>query len=360
MPILRSIKSDIISIMFERFIKDIPLNNNQKLSDYIYETIFPALLKYKIIKTLGKGTYGIVYQCCQNDKIYAIKCPSIRYPEIQHGLEQFKRSTRSFMIQEYFASQRFNQSCKRFSLETHKLHIYGPLCAIQMEYFDGKDLMYYLHQNNYDYNKICIQMQQITRELEKCNIIHNDIKLDNFLFDGKILKLIDFGLSQDMIHTRKQFENNIIIQQVNEDQYKQVLEYSGPYCLISPQLKPTDFITHYLQQDKAAVIMCLYYLQQKSIQFFNDQKYKFPVDNKEKISQLINIFGAQKIEQIIKLSGHNLFGKRCDLEDALSPVWDKYSFLEVGPLGMLCETLGQFNKPKLNKENIILNELFVK
>ncbi|CAL6016419.1 Kinase [Hexamita inflata] len=357
MPILRLIKSDIISIMFERFIKDIPLNNNQKLSDYIYETIFPTLLKYKIIKTLGKGTYGIVYQVCKNDKMLAIKCPFIRYLEIQHEQTQIKNA-RSIIIQEYFATQRFHQSCKRFSLQPQRFHIYGPLCAIQMEYFDGKDLIYFLHQQNYDYNKICIQMQQITVELEKCGIIHNDIKLDNFLFDEKVLKLIDFGRSQDMIHTRKQFENNITLQQVNDNQfYKQVLEYSGPYCLIS---KPTDFIIHYLQQDKAAVIMCLYYLQQQSIQFFNDQKFKFPVDNKEKICQLINIFGAQKIESIIKLTGHNLFGKRCDLEDVLSSIWDKYGFLEVGPLGMLCETLGQYNKPKLNKENINLNELFVK
>ncbi|CAL6053513.1 Kinase [Hexamita inflata] len=343
MPILHQIQTNVLSIVCDRLINENSLNEDHEIAEYIYKDILPLIYNYQVIRKLGQGTFGIVYECVQNNNKFALKCPVIRNSKQDKGLKELKFGTREFMIQEYSASKLFNKCCPKHSLQMYDFYLFGPLCAIKMELF-GLSLN---QQLTHDLaTSVIKQMLEISFELEKSQIIHNDLKLDNFLFDGTTVKLIDFGRALTKYHA--DYDLNCIALNKTENKqrtqlYKQVSAFSGPYCLMSPQQR--NFKFHYFAQDKAAVILCIYYLQQKTYQKF--EEIELPVTDQRKICQLINIFGSRAVENIVK-DGHPYFGKQTELENELYHVWEEYGFRSVGPLGLLCEKLGIYNEPPLD------------
>lgn len=66
-----------------------------------------------------------------------------------------------------------------------------------LEYIHGKTLAQYLDNNPTENDIITIinKLVIIFKEIQKCNIIHRDIKLENIMIANNSLKVIDFGYS---------------------------------------------------------------------------------------------------------------------------------------------------------------------
>ena len=69
---------------------------------------------------------------------------------------------------------------------------------IVMEYCPGKTLFKYFNKDvsEKEVSQITYQILETINYLHKIDIVHRDIKSDNIIFNGKTIKLIDFGMSK--------------------------------------------------------------------------------------------------------------------------------------------------------------------
>lgn len=83
-----------------------------------------------------------------------------------------------------------------YVIKYHDLIHQDNVHYLVMEYFDALTLdRLALCLNQDDLWTITEQLLEVLTYLHSKNIVHSDIKPDNILFDGKQIKLIDFGLS---------------------------------------------------------------------------------------------------------------------------------------------------------------------
>ena len=144
--------------------------------------------KYKVIKKLCSGAFGSIYLglCLSNNTYVAIKSEPRNIPS-QHLENEayFLYSLKGVGIPEILSYGR----TKHYN--------------ILVEPFLGKSLFHLYQENNkhFDMKDICLMGIQIIDRLEwihSKNVIHRDIKPDNFLIgqsNPNIIYLIDFGLS---------------------------------------------------------------------------------------------------------------------------------------------------------------------
>ncbi len=149
--------------------------------------------KYKIIKTIGKGSLSTVYlaQSLKDENLVAVKI--LNNNLISHRLEDYIR---------------FQNEVKIVSALNHP-HIikildhgqFNNYNYIVTEYIEGKSLsQLYKSNQKLNMNKVInigIQLCDTLSYLHNENIIHKDIKPGNIMItkDLKSIKLIDFGLS---------------------------------------------------------------------------------------------------------------------------------------------------------------------
>lgn len=149
---------------------------------------------YELKSILGKGMFGTVYlgrHTPSNNKI-AVKVISKETlkPELQIRLEQ------EILCQRSVSSENI---VKLIDVQKTENNFY-----LVLEYCEGGDLGNFIKQNGPVTEKIAQKwMQQITegfKVLQKKNIIHRDLKLQNILMTenttSAVLKLADFGLSR--------------------------------------------------------------------------------------------------------------------------------------------------------------------
>ena len=156
--------------------------------------------QYKIIKTLGEGGFGKVYQVMNNNKYYAIKTISIvnKTPEEINSTKK-EASILSSINNKYIV--KFYDSCQ--DKEYFK---------ILMEYCEGTDLRKFI--NNYKIKnelidekiiyKIVLQLCIGLSYIHKMKLIHRDLKPENiFINKNNEVKLGDFGIARQLC-----FDNN--------------------------------------------------------------------------------------------------------------------------------------------------------
>ena len=163
-------------------------------------SIFIKNIKYKIIKELGKGTFGRVVEVEKDNKYYAIKEIKIegelkdKINEIQKEAEILSKFDNKNIVK-YYDSY----------LDKDKFYIL-------MEYCDGKNLRDFIYEHikkkelieeDILYNiikQLCIGI----KEIHEKNVIHRDLKPENiFMNSENEIKIGDFGIS-------KQFNPNLL------------------------------------------------------------------------------------------------------------------------------------------------------
>jgi 5'-AMP-activated protein kinase catalytic alpha subunit len=153
-----------------------------------------SLQFYKILKMIGKGSFGKVHLGLHilTGKKVAIKCidkAHIKEEKAQKKIIQEVKILRSLdniniiRILEVFENKKY--------------------VFIVTEFATNGDLLKYMRENGLLKEKMTKKIAvQILRGLEYChskNILHRDVKLDNILLDSKMrVKLCDFGVSRFM------------------------------------------------------------------------------------------------------------------------------------------------------------------
>ena len=150
---------------------------------------------YEVIKTIGSGSFGITYLATDKslDKNFVIKefsCEMIDEEYNTRFFEKFKKEIKCLFdlhhenivsIYDYVIDNSTRSGC------------------YIMEYINGKNIYQYLLENSNKINDIFIQLINAFEYLERKNICHRDIRINNILAteDGT-LKLIDFGFVKNI------------------------------------------------------------------------------------------------------------------------------------------------------------------
>ena len=160
---------------------------NQKSESLINQIFFE---KYKVVRKIGQGSFGRIYICQDiiSNELYAMKVEQNSY--LNNVLEtesKYLNYLKGFGIPELIF---FGRSEKYFIL---------------IETLLGKSLenLYSESHGNFNLKDVCMIGIQILERLEYIhdkNIIHRDIKPDNFVIgkddDKKNIYMIDFGLAK--------------------------------------------------------------------------------------------------------------------------------------------------------------------
>ena len=149
--------------------------------------------KYKLIKKIGKGSYGIIYLCkdIASNEFFAAKL-------------QNKNSYTNSLQNEYQIMREINID----KIPNVKFYGENNLYNILIMQLLGKSLEdifeKILHKQKMPIHSVCniaIQIIDILEQIHNKNYIHRDIKPSNFLFgnnsfNNNIIYLIDFGLAK--------------------------------------------------------------------------------------------------------------------------------------------------------------------
>ena len=166
------------------------LNESSEKDNLINELFFN---KYKLIKKIGKGSYGIIYLCkdIASNEFFAAKL-------------QNKNIYTNSLQNEYQIMKDINID----KIPNAKFYGENNLYNILIMQLLGKPLEdifeKILHKQKMPIHSVCniaIQIIDILEQIHNKNYIHRDIKPSNFLFgnnsfNNNIIYLIDFGLAK--------------------------------------------------------------------------------------------------------------------------------------------------------------------
>jgi 5'-AMP-activated protein kinase catalytic alpha subunit len=168
------------------FIKNYHANNK----------VYPktSLQFYKILKMIGKGSFGKVHLGLHilTGKKVAIKCIDKAYIKEEKAQRKIVQEVKILRSLDHV------NVIKILEVFENKKYVF-----IVTEFASNGDLLKYMRENGLVKEKMAKKLcTQILRGLEYChskNILHRDVKLDNILLDNKFrVKLCDFGVSRFM------------------------------------------------------------------------------------------------------------------------------------------------------------------
>jgi serine/threonine protein kinase len=148
---------------------------------------------YRVIKTLGAGTMGVVLLVEKEKKYYALKILRKEGDETNHSL-RIKRFLREAKI----LSQIEHPNVVKVFDSDLPDDVSTPY--ILMEYVDGKPLTDFIKQDSFNLEQKLYIIGQIAAALaivHKFGVLHRDVKPSNILVtDDYVAKLSDFGIAK--------------------------------------------------------------------------------------------------------------------------------------------------------------------
>ncbi len=229
------------------------------LGDILYNTSSNSnSKKYLVLSNLGNGSYAQIWlvKDLESTDLYAIKInkSSINYRtaaleeiKIYKKLDNDTNENVIHMVDHFEYQNRYYQDqyhiCIVFELAICDL--YNGCTDLFSNFYDDNNIMY-----PEIYNIITQQILKGVQYIEKCNIIHCDLKLENILFCMSpdtykdVKKAVNNILEYQSNYSYKQI--NKVIQKVLNELYNNFLHK----CLNNPELisiKITDFGISYIQ-----------------------------------------------------------------------------------------------------------------
>jgi len=208
---------------------------------------------YVLLEEYGKGGFGTVHKCF--DKYFST-CAIKISDETESSHKCFKNELEIYkLILKNKKHEKIIPKIYNFGFDKNKYYL-------AMDLYDGS-LRDYIDDNRLSLRKILligIKGIQLIKELHKMNIIHNDIKPENFIYkeDGTI-KLIDYGLA--IVH------NNI-----NNIEYSDMSSRRGTLKYMSINIHNGETAT--MRDDLISLFYTLIYLYKQKLPWDNIKKDK--------------------------------------------------------------------------------------
>jgi serine/threonine protein kinase len=185
--------------------------------------------------------------------------------------------SKEIFMNKYLSNTDITVGFKGICIDTKKRYIFLVLERAEFS------LYYYLKNVNYtinDFKKIFYELVKIIFLLHSKGIVHNDIKLENFLFIDKKIKIIDFGLSDFLTYSpyneivtnyicteftkapdsRKTYETDIYslgltaVHLILKSYFKIDLKYINNEIIVIKNLKNKNIITYVKEYDSTFFI----------------------------------------------------------------------------------------------------------
>ncbi|MBU8901479.1 MAG: protein kinase [Victivallales bacterium] len=158
----------------------------------INKNIFKFLPNLDVIKKLGTGSTGIVFQVKKNNANYALK---ILRSDLAPEMNQLQRGGR------FLSEAKILSNIKHSNIV--EIYDYGfsdnYMPYILMEFINGKPLTKIIKKNSINLKerlKIFVQICKAIQFIHKNKVLHRDIKPGNIMIsDDLTVKLTDFGLA---------------------------------------------------------------------------------------------------------------------------------------------------------------------
>lgn len=144
--------------------------------------------KYKIVRLIGEGRFGLCYLVDLNGSRYVLKVIKSK---------AIKKSGSKIIFEEEILSSINNSSIPKIVDTIKNNNIYAYI----LEYKNGKTIedMIFGDKHMFTYDeiyKIGIKIIDIIKYLHGKNIVHRDIRIPNVIIDQDRIYLIDFGLAR--------------------------------------------------------------------------------------------------------------------------------------------------------------------
>lgn len=144
--------------------------------------------RYKVIRLIGEGRFGICYLVNLDNKQYVLK--KIKPKAI-------KKSGNKIFFEEKILSSINHSSIPKIVDTIKNDNIYAYI----LEYKNGKTIEEMIFGDNHIFTpaeiyKVGIKIIGIIRYLHERNIVHRDIRVPNVIIDDDDVYLIDFGLAR--------------------------------------------------------------------------------------------------------------------------------------------------------------------
>ncbi len=173
------------------------------------KNIFKFLPNLDVIKQLGTGSTGIVFQVKKDNANYALK---ILRSDLAPEMHKFQRGG------QFLSEAKILSNIKHPNIV--QIYDYGfsdnYMPYILMEFINGKPLTQIIKSNTLDIKKrlhIFVQMCRAMQFIHKNKVLHRDIKPGNIMItDDLTVKLTDFGLAHiiDTHSSSSSTENRIV------------------------------------------------------------------------------------------------------------------------------------------------------
>ena len=258
-----------------------------------FKHILKPKFNYKYIYKLGEGANSNVYKVKSNETSNFYTCKRFKKYKKENALNEIK----------ILKNIKTNNNCLP---KYHKLIEYEKSLYLLTNYIDGIELFdkFYSKKkkkiNEIEAKKNIHKMILCIEECNKNNIIHLDIKPENFIYsnNGKI-KLIDFGCSQI-------FDNKNNIYCLNSKKIG-----TASYC--SPEILYKNY--YHINSDVWSLGVCIYGILTKK-KIFNE----FEINNPEKKFKELEIFTPELQDLLQKIFLTNP-RNRIYLEDIKKHKW---------------------------------------
>ena len=178
--------------------------------------------RYTILKKLGEGGFGVVYQASDSFYDGELKALKVIFSE--------NYSDRLVMHKLKTEAKNMIKINHPNIVRLYDIHFEGEIKFLDMEYIDGGDLVG-LMMKNPDFKvpearvwELAIQIAEGMQAIHNVNIIHQDLKPENILLTQKgVVKITDFGISETFRSSKSRIE---------ESDVKGTFVYASPEQLV--------------------------------------------------------------------------------------------------------------------------------
>lgn len=266
--------------------------------------------KYKLLEQIGSGSFGSIYK---GENIRTHKFVAIKVEPIKHELKLLKRESKIYQI--LVGSQNI-PIVKWFGKDSENYYMVINLLGDSLQDLKAK-------QQNKVFSfkstmQIGIKIIEILKYIHKKQIIHRDIKPDNFLLslDRKHIYIIDFGFCKSYIKSNgNHIENKKISNMIGSPNYASVNAHKHNELCRRDDLESLGYMLCYFYYGKLAWenetnIENICTMKQKYIQSQNNNE----INNEEKyvLHKYLNYVFNLKFEEtpdydyILNLFNNNL------------------------------------------------------